>query len=164
MSAILGEPRVSEVDAVYWAGMHAATGVFADLADLYWHLAPRVGGVRPEVAYAQAAHETGFGHFGGTDPVFSVDQTAHNWCGLKTHDGSATARFPDDPTGVVAHLQHLALYAGAGGYPLVGAVDPRHFASILATAQTVESLGGHWAPDPNYGISVVTLVAEIGAS
>lgn len=152
---ILGTTSTTVEQAKAWATAKGATAEFVGLADLYWVLAPGHGGVRPDVGFAEAAKETGFGHFGGTDPVFSATPADHNPCGLKTHDASATAVFPDWQVGVTAHLDHLALYAGAGGYPRVGSPDPRAFASIWGSATTVEGLGGHYAPDPNYGASIV---------
>src|SRR5690606_32028850 len=122
---------------------------------LYWELAPQRGGVDPAVAYAQAAKETGFGRFGG-----AVRPDYHNPCGLKTRTASGDRpedhqRFPDWRTGVTAHLDHLALYAGAPGYPRADTPDPRHFAWIKGEAATVEALGGAWAPSADYGRSIV---------
>jgi hypothetical protein len=56
---------------------------------------------------------------------------------------------------VSAHLDHLALYAGAAGYPRSATPDPSHFASISGTAPTVEALSGKWAPSADYGASIV---------
>src|SRR5690606_13486135 len=98
----------------------------------------------------QAAQETGYGRFGGV-----VKRSFHNWCGLKTRQGgnsndpNAHARFPDDETGVRAHLQHLALYAGVDVQGEI--VDPRYFPHLRGTATTVEALGGKWATSPEYG-------------
>ncbi len=64
-------------------------------------------------------------------------------------------RFVNWRQGITACIDHLGLYAGAPGYPRTSTPDPRHFASIYATAPTVERLGGHWAPDPDYGRSIV---------
>jgi hypothetical protein len=164
MTAILAPSLATPFQASLWAAQHGATPQFQKLSRLYWDISPARGGVCPEVGYAQAAHETGFGQFGGSDPIFSANASMCNPCGLKTHDGSATAVFPNWTTGVTAHLDHLALYAGATGYPVLGTPDPRAFSSIFGVAPTVESLGGHWAPDPNYGIAVVTLMTEIYAS
>lgn len=61
---ILGPAQATVEQARVWARSRGATEEFVGLADLYWELAPERGGVRPEVAYAQAAKETGFGWFG----------------------------------------------------------------------------------------------------
>lgn len=126
-----------------------------DLARTYWRLAP-LAGVRPEVAYAQAIHETGFGRYGR-----AVTPAHHNYCGLKVTNPAgaddnpdAHARFPTPEVGVRAHLEHLALYAGAPGMPAASPVDPRHFHFLAGTARTLEELGGRWAPSSTYGDAV----------
>lgn len=162
MTEILGPPTVTENQADAWAAAHGATSQFRTLASIYWRLASTRGGVRPEVAYAQAAHETGWGRFGGV-----IDETFHNPCGLKRSTGGANddpdahQRFSDWPTGVAAHLDHLALYAAADGYPRSDTPDPRHFGSIWGAARTVEQLGGRWAPSPSYGRRVAVKVADL---
>ena len=150
---IAGHAQATVQQAQEWARQRKADQAFIDVAPIYWRLAAEMG-IRPEVAYAQAAKETAFGRFGGV-----VDRSFHNWCGLKTSQGgsnsdpNAHARFPDDETGIRAHLQHLALYAGVDVKGKI--VDPRHFTSISGTAKTVEDLGGKWAPDADYGRSIV---------
>lgn len=152
---ILGEPQATVAQAQAWARARGGTSTFLVLAPKYWRLASR-NGVRPDVAYAQAAKETGFGRFGGV-----VDASYFNPCGMKTRDGggnsdpSAHQRFGSWEEGIAAHLDHLALYAGAPGTPRENTPDPRHFSSIHGTAKTVESLGGKWAPAPDYGRSIV---------
>lgn len=96
------------------------------------------------------------GRFGGVIP----GPEWHNPCGMKTSSGGANtnpgahAQFPDDLTGVRAHLDHLALYAGAPGYQRTDTPDPRHFPSIRGVARTIEQLGGRWAAK-DYGESTV---------
>lgn len=139
------------------------------LVQFYWDIAPLVG-VRADVAFAQACKETGYGRFGR-----AVTPEHHNPCGLKIpdptglsdSDPSAHQRFPTWEVGVIAHLQHLALYAGAFGYPLpytkigptrwTGATaDPRHFSFLWNRAgDSVEGLSGNWAPASDYGESIV---------
>lgn len=149
---IIGIPSATVHQAKRWAQSRNAASFFVDLADLYWSLAPSHGMVDPAVAYAQSAHETGYGHFGGV-----IDESYYNPCGLKVagggdnHDPNAHQRFRNWEEGVAAHLDHLALYAGASGYPRSGSPDPRHFPRIRGTAQTVYSLGGRWAPSSKYG-------------
>lgn len=138
--------------------------MFVDLADLYWRYASERG-VVAEVAYAQAGHETGFGRFGGV-----LNASFHNPCGMKKPSGGGDAnanahmRFPTWQVGVIAHLDHLALYAGAHWYPLTDTPDPRHFVVIKGKATTVEALGGKWAPSPTYGTRVALLVEALRAS
>lgn len=152
-TAILGNAQATEEQAKEWAKQRKATDEFISLAALYWKIAPSLN-VRPEVAYAQSAKETGFGRFGGV-----INATYHNPCGLKTTSGGSNSdpnahqRFPDWPTGILAHVQHLALYAGVTVKENI--VDPRHFDFIRGRAKTVEELGGNWAPSKEYGKSIL---------
>jgi len=152
---ILGRSLAARTTAETWARNHGATTRFVQNAALYWELAPPRG-VRPEVAYAQSAKETGYGRFGGV-----IDATFRNPCGLKTtaggsdSDPDAHQRFVTWRQGVTACIDHLALYAGAPGYPRTNTPDPRHFPSVYGTARTVERLGAAWAPAPDYGLSIV---------
>ncbi|MDY0323567.1 MAG: N-acetylmuramoyl-L-alanine amidase [Candidatus Carbobacillus sp.] len=153
---ILGESKIDRSAAEHWAKARGGTHTFIDLADLYWTLTGMHGYVRPEVAYAQAAKETAFGRFGGV-----LDASYMNPAGLKSRPGgrdtdpSAHHRFKSWEEGVRAHLDHLALYAGAKGYPRQDTFDPRHFPELLGRAKTIEGLGGLWAPDADYGRSIV---------
>lgn len=163
---ILGPAEISLEQAQRWAIARDGTGEFViDVLPLFWVYAPERG-IRPEVAAAQSAKETGFGRFGGV-----INASYHNTCGLKTtsgggnNDPEAHMRFPNWHMGAVAHLDHLAIYAGAPGYPrafkvdgtrLMLTPDPRHFEWIAGKAPTVEELGGAWAPSDSYGTSIVT--------
>lgn len=152
---ILGAPAASVELAREWARARDAHDRYLAVLPVYWQEAPRYG-VRPEVAAAQAALETRFGKYGGV-----VSPDAHNWCGLKTRSGganndpSAHARFPDDLTGVRAHLQHLLRYAGGRVPAGEVVVDPRFELVKPGIAPTVEDLGGKWAPSRDYGVSIV---------
>jgi hypothetical protein len=152
---IVDEPFTNVATAERWAEDQGASARFVQNAALYWEQAvPR--GIRPEVAYAQSGKETGYGNFGGV-----IDATWRNPCGLKTTEGGsnddpeAHQRFDTWRQGVTACIDHLALYAGAPGYPRMNTPDPRHFPFLRGTARTVERLGGRWAPDPEYGRSIV---------
>jgi N-acetylmuramoyl-L-alanine amidase len=153
---ILGPPTVRVLQAQVWAASRGATWTGIWIAQLYWEEAPKHGGVRPEVAYAQAMKETGFFRFGGV-----LDASFYNPCGLKTPEGGANedpgahTRFHDWDCGVIAHLQHLALYAGADGFPVPEPCDPRHFPYLHGVAPDVVDLGGRWAPAPEYGPSLL---------
>lgn len=152
---IIAPPSATVEQAQKWAKSRGATQTFIDIAPLFWELSA-LSGVDPAVAYAQSAKETGFGRFTGV-----LDASFHNTCGLKTTQGggnedpNAHMRFSDWSTGILAHLDHLALYAGAPGYPKGDSPDPRHFPSLYGKAKTVEELGGKWAPSTDYGISIV---------
>lgn len=167
MTNILGVAEATDTQACYWAlGKGAPLWFACPLAQTYWRLAPLVG-VRPEVAYAQAAHETGFGHFGR-----AVTKEHHNYCGLKVaspvgpdDNPDDHMRFPTPEVGVQAHLDHLALYAMAPTYPRIQTPDPRHFTWIPDRygTTTVEGLSGGWAPSSTYHVKIVQFIDQIKA-
>lgn len=152
---IEGRTFTNRQTAERWARQQGASPRFVRNARLYFERAPSRG-IRPEIAYAQSAKETGYGNFGGV-----IDASWNNPCGLKitagggNGDPGAHQRFVNWRQGVTACIDHLALYAGAPSYPRANTPDPRHFESIYASAPTVERLGGRWAPDPGYGRSIV---------
>ena len=153
---ILGTPQATVEQAEGWARSRRATQQFISLAVLYWRHGIEYG-IRPEVAYAQAAKETAFGRFGG-----AVTPDMRNFCGLKIKEPKGDVRedhaaFPDDDTGMRAHYQHLAAYVGLA--PIGNVVDPRYnLVRSLPWAgaiDLVEDLGAKWAPNPDYGRSIV---------
>lgn len=152
---IISETEVTAKQAEEWAESKGATDTFVRLAKLYWKYAPEHGDVNPTIAYIQAAKETGYGNFGGV-----LNETYKNPCGMKTivggadSDPNAHQKFNSWDEGVQAHLDHLALYAGANGYPKTNTYDPRHFVTIKGKAVTVNALGGKWAPSLTYGEEV----------
>ena len=134
----------------------------ADLAKVrrmaaYYVECARVEGVNSDVAFAQMCLETGFLRFGG---LVTVDM--NNFCGLGTTGrGNPGVRFPDERTGVIAHVQHLKGYATdeALAYPLA---DPRYrYINPKGKAPTIERLAGTWAADRAYGSKLRELVAGI---
>lgn len=152
---IISDTEVTAKQTKAWAKSKGATQTFINLVDLYYKYAPDHGDVNPAIAYVQAAKETGFGNFGGV-----LDESYHNPCGLKKSTGgddtdpNAHQRFNSWDEGVQAHLDHLALYAGAAGYPRSDTYDPRHFVTVKGKATTVNSLGTKWAPSVTYGEEV----------
>ena len=159
---ILGPGRVRAEAVRAVAQRRGAHPRYLAVIPLYYAIAPRYR-VRPEVALAQAAHETGWGQFRGVVPP-----EFHNWCGLKTRQGGANndpnahQRFADDAQGILAHVQHLAAYAGGPHPSQVGdpVVDPRLDYVRWGSAPTVEDLGGKWAPSPDYGRRVAAILSE----
>ncbi|MCF8010846.1 MAG: glucosaminidase domain-containing protein [Clostridiales bacterium] len=153
---IISSAKIGVKQAQQWAKSRGASDVFIELAELYWELVDSHGGVNPAGAYAQAAKETGFGKFNGV-----VSENYKNPCGMKIHEGGANndpgahQKFNTWEDGVAAHLDHLALYAGAPGYPKNVTTDPRHFSVIKGRASSFEELGGNWAPSGEYGESLV---------
>ena len=159
---IISSTEVTASQAKAWAESKGATDTFIALADLYWKYSASCGNVNPAVAYAQAALETGYGRFGD-----NLNDTWKNPCGLKIsagggdYDANAHNRFASWSQGVQAHMDHLALYAGADGYPKKDTYDTRHFSNLLGKCKTVVSLGGNWAPSKSYGDTVLKLYKEI---
>lgn len=155
---IISATEVTAKQAEQWAKSKGATDTFIKLAQLYWKYAPEHGKVNPAIAYIQAAKETGYGKFGGV-----LNESYNNPCGLKTSVGGADSdpnahmKFNTWDEGVQAHLDHLALYAGATGYPRSNTYDPRHFVTIKGTVVTVNALGGKWAPSLTYGEEINNL-------
>jgi N-acetylmuramoyl-L-alanine amidase len=152
---IVDAPVATQLQARLWARDNGAPAYYRNLVPVFWREA-RARGVRPDGAFAQSAKETNFGRFTGV-----VSPSHRNPCGLKVtaggsnDDPQAHARFPNWTTGIKACLDHLALYAGAPGYPRASTHDPRHFPSIRGTAPTFQRLGGRWAPNPLYGREIV---------
>ncbi len=116
-------------------------------------------GVNPDIAFAQMCLETGFLRFGGL-----VTEDMNNFCGLGSiGPGQPGNAFPDERTGVRAHVQHLKAYASAE--PLRGPlVDPRYrYVNPKGKAPTIHGLGGTWAADREYGVKLAGLIGRIYA-
>ncbi|MBB5185013.1 N-acetylmuramoyl-L-alanine amidase/uncharacterized protein YjdB [Faecalicoccus acidiformans] len=113
-------------------------------------------GVKAEVAFAQAMHETGFLKFGG-----DVLPNQYNFAGLgATGNGTHGNSFKDVRTGIRAQVQHLKCYASTE--PLNQAkVDPRWSDSLRGKAPTVEKLQGTWATSNTYASSLMTGINRI---
>ncbi len=152
---IVAESQVTLERAKEWAMEKGAHQRFIDAADIYWKYG-EITGIRPEVLYAQAAKETGYGKYGGR-----VLPEQNNWAGIKTatangdetydHETFAT---PDD--GVRAHFNHMSAYLGLEP---VGEPHGRYYTASrtawAGTVTTVEELGNKWAPEHTYGYSLV---------
>ncbi|MCL2889113.1 MAG: N-acetylmuramoyl-L-alanine amidase [Eggerthellaceae bacterium] len=118
-------------------------------------------GVRPEVVFCQAMHETGWLQFGG-----SVSASQCNFCGLgAVSSTTAGATFKDVREGIRAQVQHLKAYAVKGlttsdlAYPCV---DPRFDLVTKGIAPTLEELNGRWAvPGNGYGEKIASMIEEV---
>jgi len=163
---IIGAASASVAQAKAWARSNGAPTEFVNLADLYWEMASARGGIDPAIAYVQFGHETGFLYRDGRSAA-GIDASHCNPCGLKITAGGgdyqATAhkRFANWREGIMAHLDHLALYAGAAGYPKKDTPDPRHFVYLFGTAKTLEDLGAKWAPSSSYGTDLVGKLSKL---
>lgn len=161
---ILSKPTVAVEQMQKWAKSKNNNKEFISLAELYYKLSVERG-INPAVSYAQFAHETGFLY--KLKSAAGLDESYHNPCGLKVpqgggdYDKNAHMKFATWQDGISAHLDHLALYAGAKGYPRENTLDPRHFPYLFDSATTVEELGGKWAPSAEYGQKLLKYVKEM---
>lgn len=160
-------PMATKEQMEAWAKAKNANPEFIGLANIYWQLFPLVG-IDPAIGFAQMAHETGFLY--KVKSAAGIDASYHNPCGLKITKGgrdyqaSAHKVFPTWQQGILAHRDHLALYAGAAGYPKENTEDPRHFKYLLGTCKYVEDLGGKWAPSKDYGQKILKFIEEMKAT
>ena len=121
-------------------------------------------GVRPEVLFCQAMHETGWLQFGN-----DVLAEQCNFGGLGAVGGGVKGNdfstYGSDGVrmGLRAQVQHLKAYGSVE--PLRNAlVDTRFGYVTRGSAPYVESLSGKWAGSPTYGASIVRLMIELSGS
>ena len=119
-----------------------------------------VEGVNHDVAFAQMILETGWLRYQGV-----VRPDMNNFCGLGAVSAEKNGhKFPDERTGVRAHIQHLKAYASSE--PLAGRLaDPRyHIVSPKGKSPTVDGLTGTWATDPQYSAKIKSLLYRMYAA
>ena len=149
-----------ERGAVYPSDVYAEAG--APTIDDFCRLCveeARIEGVRAEVLFAQAMHETAWLQFGNQ---VSVEQC--NFGGLgAVNSGGAGESFPDVATGLRAQVQHLKAYASTDS--LEGElVDTRFDLVERGCAPTVDDLGGRWAwPGDGYGDAIFAIMEAVAA-
>lgn len=126
----------------------------------YYEEAEREG-IRPDVAFAQALHETGHFRYGG-----DVVPLQNNYCGLGTTGGGVKgAWFESAQIGVRAQIQHLLAYA-ATRRPVLPVVDPRYElvrrSPSFGQAVSWTDLNGRWAvPGTTYGQKILLIHQRI---
>lgn len=128
------------------------------LIDYYWELGPKHGGVDPLVAYIQSIitisqKKVSFDYF---NPGGIKDSKVTIATGVYDYKKFATIK-----EGVEAQLDHLALFAGAEGYPKAKTSDPRHFKYLFGCCKNIEGLTGKWDVDKEYGNKVLKLYNEV---
>jgi len=134
-----------------------------ELIDLFYEEG-LLEGIRPDVAFAQSLHETGFFKYGG-----DVLPSQNNYAGLGAiGNGAKGIWFPDARTGIRAQIQHLKAYASTTA-PCTPIVDPRYDlvkrSSSFGNLKTWESLNGKWAvPGKTYGQMILTIHQRIAAT
>lgn len=143
-----------------------------DLADLYIRIGAEYG-IRGDLAFCQAAKETGYWQFTG-----SVQPQQNNYCGLWATGSPLTGQeslngsdpnqvhfeagmhgafFASPEAGVEAHIQHLYAYATRNPLPAGKVlVDPRFVLVNKGIAPTWQQLNARWAvPGTTYGQSII---------
>jgi len=136
------------------------------IAEAIWAASLELG-IRAEVILAQQIKETGhykYPHCGET--VFNGCPDFNNFCGIKTADSSAIAKFPTMLEGCVGQAAHLRAYSAPDhmGPHCAKPFDPRHFDPHKNNAPNVEDLGGKWNSSADYGTSMLPTIAAILAS
>lgn len=127
----------------------------------YFYQEAEIEGIRPDVAFAQALHETGYFRYGG-----DVIPLQNNFSGLGTTGGGVKgAWFPTAQIGVRAQIQHLLAYAAVRP-PQMEIVDPRYEllkrSGNFGKAVTWTDLNGKWAvPGKTYGQMILTIHQRI---
>ena len=142
--------------AKQWAKNKMCSQEFIELVDLYWGLYLKKGRVNPAIAYSQALIELNKEKMKMNNFI-----EFYNPGGLKEDRSEKYKKFNSWKEGVEAHLDHLALYAGAKGYPNKNSLDPRHFSYLFGVCKNVENLSGKWSSDPEYGIKILKYYYEI---
>ncbi|MCA0171324.1 N-acetylmuramoyl-L-alanine amidase [Bacillus sp. RAR_GA_16] len=125
-----------------------------DLTELYLSQSKKYN-IRGDIAFAQALHETNFFRFTG-----DVKPDQNNFAGIgATGGGARGASFPNESTGVLAHIQHLYAYTSTSPIPAFDQkVDPRFDLVMRGSATTWQALNGKWAvPGTTYGQLILGL-------
>ena len=131
---------------------------YGDLPHIYREEA-EIEGVNHDVAFCQMCIETGFLRFGK-----GIEPEQNNFASLGAAASSATkssgASFPDQRTGVRAHIQHLKAYASNA--PLFQpVVAPRFHLVARGVAPVLSQLTGRWAIDPLYDRKILALIRRL---
>jgi hypothetical protein len=127
----------------------------------YYYAEAGLEEIRPDLAFAQALHETGNFRYGG-----DVISLQNNYCGLgTTGNGVKGAWFPSVEIGVRAQIQHLLAYTTTRP-PLLSIVDPRYQmvkrSEKFGQSYTWTGLNGKWAvPGKTYGQMILKIHEKI---
>lgn len=162
--SIMGEPIATKEQCVSYLFRHNPFPLInttpQELVDLYY-AEGAAEGIRSDVAFAQALHETGNFHYGG-----DVVNLQNNYCGLgTTGKGVKGAWFPSPRSGVRAQIQHLLAYTTTRP-PHTPIIDPRYElvknSDKFAQSHTWTQLNGKWAvPGRTYGQMILKIHENI---
>ena len=164
--AIMGTGRMTQEQLVSFFLMQTALAQTGEVDQekverlaAYYVKESSAEGINADIAFAQMCLETGFLRFGGL-----VTADMNNFCGLGAINAENRGLvFPDEQTGVRAHIQHLKAYASAE--PLnQPSVDPRYrYVNPKGKAPHIYNLAGTWASDPAYGHKIDQLLRRMYA-
>lgn len=169
--SILGD-SVASADALQQVMLENNPFAPEELPELYLRIGAEYG-IRGDIAFCQAAKETGWWRYGGL-----VQSYQNNYCGLGATGQAATgeeelrgadpervrfeagvhgAIFDSPAAGVEAHLQHLYAYASKAPLPAgKRLLDPRFILVSRGFATNWSDLDGRWAvPGVGYGQSIL---------
>lgn len=162
---ILGKSEATLEQAIQWAKNRNAPQAFIDVADLYWDLAP-IKNIKPEILYAQNAHETNFMRYTGVVPA-----SYNNMAGIKIAQGGSCSdplaheSFDSPADGVKAHISHICAYVGQppfdnphGRYYVVAGLP------WAGSIKYLEELSGKWAPSATYHTKIAQFLEEMLAT
>ncbi|MEE3716223.1 N-acetylmuramoyl-L-alanine amidase [Tumidithrix elongata RA019] len=154
---IMGVGNTSELQLLMFLknNNEMALTVYGDLPKLYREEAA-LEGVNHDIAFSQMCVETGFLRFGN-----DVAPNQNNFAGIGAIGNSVNgAKFPDQRTGVRAHIQHLKAYASTA--PLIQPlVDPRFQFVTRGIAPLVSQLTGRWATDALYDRKILATIRRL---
>ncbi|MDF2875036.1 MAG: Mannosyl-glycoprotein endo-beta-N-acetylglucosaminidase [Sporomusa sp.] len=162
--SIRGEPLATQEQCINYLrkkGRMPLLTVSIEQLVSYFYQESRLEGIRPDVAFAQAIHETGHFRYGG-----DVVPLQNNYCGLGTTGGGVKgAWFPNAQVGVRAQVQHLLAYTSTKP-PELEIVDPRYElvkrTAKFGQARTWTELNGKWAvPGTTYGQKILRIHQKI---
>jgi hypothetical protein len=125
----------------------------------YWTLGADEG-VDPAPAFSQSLKETGGHSFltaAGTPPESGYSPDQWNFAGIGTTGrGVPGESWPSVEAGVRGHLRRLRMYAeGTAGFHDLEILKRAVPIRLWGADPTFEELGGDWAPNPDYGRSII---------
>ncbi|MPQ43969.1 N-acetylmuramoyl-L-alanine amidase [Clostridium tarantellae] len=151
---ITAKTNVTKEDAKEWAYRENATNSFIDLVDLYWDLYKDHGNINPAIAFIQAGAENNFGNDNNFNEEYKNSSLMNALAEplFRAEDNREPYRFKSWRDGVIAHLDHLALYAGVKGYPKKanGTTDPNHSKELYGKSSKLSDVLKKWLDDDGY--------------
>ncbi|HHW22586.1 MAG TPA: hypothetical protein GXX26_06850 [Clostridiaceae bacterium] len=123
-------------------------------------------GVRGDIAFCQAIHETNYFRFTGVARIEWHNPAGLGVTGQIVNGVPVGCKFPDWRIGIRAHIQHLKAYAVKNPTFSNPLVDPRFDvlkqAGYIGTAPTWTDLNGKWAyPGKTYGQSILAIYDKV---